>query len=301
MKLSLLTVATTLLVATLSNALNASVSVAQAGLPSSFKWTSTGPIISAKNDGKGVVAIKDPSIIQVGDTYHVFASTASASGYNLVYLNFKDPSQAQQATFHYLDQTPIGRGYRAAPEVFYFAPQKLCNPAGWSAPKNFYNGMPAIIKNNIGNGNWVDMFVICDSANCHLFSSDDNGHLYRSQTSLANFPNGMSQPVIALQDANKNNLFEASALREAPAATSVRGRPAASGAWTPLAASEANPFARSNNVAFPGGAWTTSISHGELIRTQTDQTLTVDLCKPLLFLYQGLNPKATGPYDSLPW
>ncbi|KAF0742695.1 hypothetical protein Ae201684P_000613 [Aphanomyces euteiches] len=215
MKLSLLTVATTLLVATLSNALNASVSVAQAGLPSSFKWTSTGPIISAKNDGKGVVAIKDPSIIQVGDTYHVFASTASASGYNLVYLNFKDPSQAQQATFHYLDQTPIGRGYRAAPEVFYFAPQKLCNPAGWSAPKNFYNGMPAIIKNNIGNGNWVDMFVICDSANCHLFSSDDNGHLYRSQTSLANFPNGMSQPVIALQDANKNNLFEASAVYKA--------------------------------------------------------------------------------------
>ncbi|KAH9118786.1 hypothetical protein LEN26_011933 [Aphanomyces euteiches] len=165
MKLSLLTVATTLLVATLSNALNASVSVAQAGLPSSFKWTSTGPIISAKNDGKGVVAIKDPSIIQVGDTYHVFASTASASGYNLVYLNFKDPSQAQQATFHYLDQTPIGRGYRAAPEVFYFAPQKLwylvyqngnaaystntdiSNPAGWSAPKNFYSGMPATVRN----------------------------------------------------------------------------------------------------------------------------------------------------------
>ncbi|KAH9091246.1 hypothetical protein LEN26_018820 [Aphanomyces euteiches] len=112
MKLSLLTVATTLLVATLSNALNASVSVAQAGLPSSFEWTSTGPIISAKNDGKGIKAIKDPSIVQVGDTYHVFASTASASGYNLVYLNFKDPSQAQQATFHYLDQTPIGRGYR---------------------------------------------------------------------------------------------------------------------------------------------------------------------------------------------
>ncbi|KAH9147453.1 hypothetical protein AeNC1_019428, partial [Aphanomyces euteiches] len=117
MKLSLLTVATTLLVATLSNALNASVSVAQAGLPSSFKWTLTGPIISAKNDGKGVEA--------AGST---------------------------------------GRYFRS-----------------WTA------------------------------------------------SSL-------------------------------------------SGAWTPLAASEANPFARSNNVAFPGGAWTTSISHGELIRTQTDQT-----------------------------
>ncbi|CAK4697997.1 unnamed protein product [Aphanomyces euteiches] len=283
-------------------------------LPSSFKWTSTGPIISAKNDGKGVVAIKDPSIIQVGDTYHA------------------TPAKPNKLLSTTSTKLPLA-GVTAAPEVFYFAPQKLwylvyqngnaaystntdiSNPAGWSAPKNFYNGMPAIIKNNIGNGNWVDMFVICDSANCHLFSSDDNGHLYRSQTSLANFPNGMSQPVIALQDANKNNLFEASAVYktgnqyllivEAAGSTGRYFRSwtasSLSGAWTPLAASEANPFARSNNVAFPGGAWTTSISHGELIRTQTDQTLTVDLCKPLRFLYQGLNPKATGPYDSLPW
>ncbi|KAH9107166.1 hypothetical protein AeMF1_017435 [Aphanomyces euteiches] len=283
-------------------------------LPSSFKCTSTGPIISAKNDGKGVVAIKDPSIIQVGDTYHA------------------TPAKPNKLLSTTSTKLPLA-GDTAAPEVFYFAPQKLwylvyqngnaaystnkdiSNPAGWSAPKNFYNGMPAIIKNNIGNGNWVDMFVICDSANCHLFSSDDNGHLYRSQTSLANFPNGMSQPVIALQDANKNNLFEASAVYKTGnqyllivEAAGSNGRyfrswtaSSLSGSWTPLAASEANPFARSNNVAFPGGAWTTSISHGELIRTQTDQTLTVDLCKPLRFLYQGLNPKATGPYDSLPW
>ncbi|CAK4915051.1 unnamed protein product [Aphanomyces euteiches] len=318
MKLSLLTVATTLLVATLSNALNASVSVAQAGLPSSFKWTSTGPIISAKNDGKGIKAIKDPSIVQVGDTYHVFASTASASGYNLVYLNFKDPSQAQQATFHYLDQTPIGRDtarplkcstspLKSSGTVYqngnaaYSTNKDISNPAGWSAPKNFYNGMPAIIKNNIGNGNWVDMFVICDSANCHLFSSDDNGHLYRSQTSLANFPNGMSEPVIALQDANKNNLFEASAVYKTGnqyllivEAAGSNGRYFRS--WTASSLWRVDPVG-----CVGGGAWTTSISHGELIRTQTDQTISVDLCKPLRFLYQGLNPKATGAYDALPW
>ncbi|KAH9089359.1 hypothetical protein LEN26_019238, partial [Aphanomyces euteiches] len=219
-------------------------------LPSSFKWTSTGPIISAKNDGKGVVAIKDPSIIQVGDTYHA------------------TPAKPNKLLSTTSTKLPLA-GVTAAPEVFYFAPQKLwylvyqngnaaystntdiSNPAGWSAPKNFYNGMPAIIKNNIGNGNWVDMFVICDSANCHLFSSDDNGHLYRSQTSLANFPNGMSQPVIALQDANKNNLFEASAVYktgnqyllivEAAGSTGRYFRSwtasSLSGAWTPLAAS----------------------------------------------------------------
>ncbi|CAK4697986.1 unnamed protein product [Aphanomyces euteiches] len=143
------------------------------------------PLVSAKNDGRNIKGIKDPTIVQVGDTYHVFASTAQASGYNLVYFSFTDFAQANQATFYYLDKTPVGAGYRAAPEVFFFAPQNLwylvyqngnaaystnkdiSNPNGWSAPKNFYSGTPSIISQNIGKGSWVDMFVICDSANCY--------------------------------------------------------------------------------------------------------------------------------------
>ncbi len=107
--------------------------------------------------------------------HHVFASTANASGYNLVYLSLTDWSQAG--------------GYRAAPEAFYFAPQRLwylvyqngnaaystnpdiSNPAGWTAPKTFYSSMPPIINQNIGNGYWVDMWVVCASASCYLFSS----------------------------------------------------------------------------------------------------------------------------------
>jgi endo-1,4-beta-xylanase len=53
------------------------------------------------------------------------------------------------------------------------------------------------------------MWVICDSANCYLFSSDDNGHLYRSQTTVGQFPNGFTNTVIAAQD-SKYALFEAS-------------------------------------------------------------------------------------------
>lgn len=302
-------------------------------LPSSFKWSSSGALVGPKNDGRRIAGIKDPSIVFYNNAYHVFASTAQASGYNLVYFNFTDFSKASASNFYYLDQSAIGAGYRAAPEVFYFAPQKLwyliyqngnaaystnkdiSNPAGWTAPKNFYSGTPQIIKDNIGNGFWVDMWVICDASNCHLFSSDDNGHLYRSQTPLNNFPNGMSQPVIALSD-TRNALFEAAnvystgdgkylLLVEAIGSDGNRyfrswTSANIAGPWTQLAATEGNPFARSNNVAFSGTPWTKSISHGEMVRTNVDQTLTISPCK-LRYLYQGLDPAASGDYNSLPW
>ncbi|MFD9192357.1 non-reducing end alpha-L-arabinofuranosidase family hydrolase [Streptomyces phaeochromogenes] len=307
-----------------------------AALPGSYSWSSSGVLMSPKPDSThNIAGLKDPSVVYHNGRWHVFASVASASGYNLVYLNFTDWSQASSATHHYLDRSAIGTGYRAAPQVFYFAPQRtwylvyqtgnasystntdISNPNGWSAPRHFYSSMPDIIRQNIGSGYWVDMWVICDSTNCYLFSSDDNGHLYRSQTTLGQFPNGFTNTVIAAQDANKYALFEASNVYKVQdtnqylllvEAIGSDGRRyfrswtagSLAGSWSPLAASESNPFARANNVAFPSGTWTRDISHGELVRAGNDQTLTVNSCR-LQYLYQGKDPGAGGDYNSLPW
>ena len=310
---------------------------ATGSLPSTFQWSSSGVLIAPKSDAShNVAGIKDPSVVYYNGKYHVFASVADSSGYSMVYLNFTDWSQADSATQYYLDQSPIGQGYRAAPQVFYFEPQKLwylvyqtgsnasystnadiSNPNGWSAPKGFYSSMPTVISQNIGNGYWVDMWVICDSANCYLFSSDDNGQLYRSQTTLSQFPNGMTNTVIAAQDANRNNLFEASNIYKVQGknqylllveAIGSDGRRyfrswtsgSIDGSWTALAASESNPFAGAGNVTFPAGAWTKDISHGEMIRTGYDQTLTISPCK-MQYLYQGRDPNSNTDYNSLPW
>ncbi|WP_060886045.1 non-reducing end alpha-L-arabinofuranosidase family hydrolase [Streptomyces caniscabiei] len=306
-----------------------------AALPSRFSWSSSGTLISPKSDAThNIAGIKDPTVVQYNGKYHVFASVASSSGYNLVYLNFSDWSQAGSATHHYLDRSAIGAGYRAAPQVFYYAPQRLwylvyqtgnasystnpdiSNPNGWSAPRNFYASMPEIIRQNIGNGYWVDMWVICDSTHCYLFSSDDNGHLYRSRTTVGQFPNSFTDTVIAAQD-SKYALFEASNVYKVQGSDQYlllveaigsdgrryfRSWTAASlaGSWTQLAASESNPFARANNVAFPSGAWTRDVSHGEMIRAGYDQTLTIPACR-LQYVYQGLNPGASGDYNLLPW
>ncbi|WP_439657931.1 non-reducing end alpha-L-arabinofuranosidase family hydrolase [Lentzea sp. HUAS TT2] len=306
-----------------------------APLPSRHTWSSSQQLISPKSDATHDVAgIKDPSVVYHDGKWHVFASVANSAGYNMVYLSFTDWAQASAASHFYLDRSGIGTGYRAAPEVFFFAPQNLWylvyqdgnaaystnpdinNPAGWTAPQHFYPGMPQIIRDNIGNGYWVDMWVICDTANCHLFSSDDNGHLYRSQTPVGSFPNGMSDPVIAAQDADRYKLFEAANVYKVDGsdqylmlveAIGAQGRyfrswtsTAIAGPYTPLADTESVPFAGPANVTFAGGKWTQDISHGEMIRSGRDQTLTISPCG-MRYLYQGRDPSSGGDYNSLPW
>ncbi|WP_408055828.1 non-reducing end alpha-L-arabinofuranosidase family hydrolase [Streptomyces lycii] len=309
-----------------------------ADLPSSFQWSSTGPVIAPKSDASHDIAgIKDPSVVFHDGKWHVYASTTSTAGnYSLAYTSFEDWSRASAAPQYFLDQNPnIGTGYRAAPQVFYFAPQDKWylvyqtgngsfsttddpgKPETWSAPQNFYSGMPDIIRDNIGDGYWVDFWVICDDVKCYLFSSDDNGHLYRSETTVEDFPNGFTNTVIAMEDSDRYRLFEAVNIYRIKGSDSylmlheaigTDGRryfrswtsDAITGPWTALADTESNPFARANNVTFEGSPWTNDISHGELLRDGTDQTLTIDPCD-LRYLYQGMDPNAGGEYNKLPW
>ena len=168
----------------------------------------------------------------------------------------------------------------------------------------------------MGNGQWLDFWTICDSTNCHMYSSDDNGNLYRGQTSVANFPNGFADPVIAMHDSNHHWLFEGSNVYKIAGrnqyllmveAITAEGRifrswtsQSITGPWTPLADTKENPFAARRNVTFNGTTWTHDFSHGELIRSGIDQTLTISPCN-LRFLYQGKDPAASGPYNLLPW
>jgi endo-1,4-beta-xylanase len=309
------------------------------GLPTAFKWTSTGPLVTAKQDATHpIVSVKDPSVVFVDGRWHVFATTANTAGnWSIVYFTFADWAQADAAPLYYLDNNPPGLGgYHAAPQVFYFAPQSkwylifqsgqpqystnddIAKPEGWTRTVDFFpGGQPPGVVANKGAGDWLDFFVICDDANCHLFFADDDGELFRSQTKLADFPNGFGDAVVAIQG-TKETVFEGDmvyrikgkdaylAVIEAFGPTGNRYfrsfvSPTLDGAWTSLAADWAHPFASKMNVTFPGGAWTADISHGELIRAGTDQKLEIDPTN-LQFLYQGVEPTMSGvDYAQIPW
>lgn len=297
-----------------------------------FHWTASAPLISPQPEpDQTIYAVKDPSIVDVNGKYHVFMTTAGSAGWGLAYTSFDKWSDAASAKIVPLAKSPMGPGYRAAPQVFYFAPQKtwylvyqgsdplystskdIGDPLSWSAPKPFFPVAPAIVKPPQGKG-WLDFWVICDDKKCYLFSTDDHGRLLRSETDIGQFPNGFHNTVAVLTG-KAEDLFEASNTYKIAGtntyitlveAVSPQGRyfriwksNSLDGKWEPFSSAPMNTFASRDNVE---QLWSEGISHGELIRTNADQTMTIDPCRPLEYLFQGNDPAVhVDAYIKLPY
>lgn len=303
--------------------------------PLTFTWEASKPLVVPIPDADhDILSVKDPTVVHFQGQWHVIATTADTKGgWSMVDLKFKDWSQAASARPYYMSDNPNLRGYHCAPQVFYFRPQKkwylifqsgqpqysttddINKPETWSKPQDFFNGVPE----SVFKKSWLDFWVICDKDYAYLFFTGDNGRFYRSRTTLKDFPQKMSEPVMVMRADNPADLFEGGAtyhlkgtdqyltMIEAmgPSGRYYRSFLADSldGKWKPLAATWEDPFAGINNVTFEKGvkAWTRDISHGELIREGCDETMTVDPTH-LRFLFQGRDPSSDGlEYFKLPY
>jgi hypothetical protein len=303
-------------------------------LPTPLKWKSTDVLIKPVSDeNHTIVSVKDPTIVRYNGLWHIYATvySTSAKTWSMVYLNFKDWADAPKAKMTYIDVNPKLRGYHCAPHVFYFTPHKkwylifqsqqpqycttddISRPETWTAPQDFFNGKPGGAPKL-----WIDYHVICDDKYAYLFFTGDNGRFYRSRTKIEDFPKGMSNPEIAIQD-ERNNLFEGSITYKIKGSgyylTLIEALSPAryyrawisdrlDGQWTPVPGADTwdTPFAGINNVTFEDGVkpWTRDISHGELIRDGYDEKMTIDV-NNLRFLYQGRDPNSGGEYNLLPY
>jgi endo-1,4-beta-xylanase len=237
----------------------------------------------------------------------------------MIYLSFQDWDQAQTAVMTPVSENANLTGYKVAPQLFYFSPQNLWylvyqtqeptysttedpgDVKSWS-PMTTFISMPAIITNSDTGG--IDYWVICDDTDCYMFFSADNGVLYRARTSKSLFPNGFEGTTEIVMQDDQYDLFDASNVYKLEGedkylllVSAIDGggieryfrawtADNLAGNWTPLADTKENSFASINNVTNTN--WFTSgIVHGEMLRTNPDESMTISTCH-MQYLFSGL-------------
>ncbi len=190
------------------------------------------PDCPAKRSHHFLYSVKDPTIFRYRDKWEIYATAymvsgrnaeallnpgtnqpapgqrrGPAGGWNMVHVNFADWKDAPDAKLFYMDAKPGFGGYKCAPEVFYFAPQKKWyysfqtqppayatsetpdDPMSWSAPQSFFargTPMPRLP---------IDYHFIGDGQYMYMFFTGDDGNFYRSRTAYDEFPKGSQQSV----------------------------------------------------------------------------------------------------------
>jgi len=244
-------------------------------------------------------AVKNPSIIYAEGQWHLFYTARGNGRYSLGYAAAPALEGLAKAARTQLSALNAGSETFAAPQVFYFRPRRewfliyqtaasnyqpvyattknIADPNSWSRPRD--------LVRKTDTAKWIDFWIICDDRNAYLFYTREHNEVVAMITTLAQFPNGFSEPKTVFQGVHEAvhiyreqgeeryaMLFE----RREEDLSRTYGLAESKALLGPWRVTDSN-FARA--------------SHGELIRRSADERLIADLHHPR-FLIQELIPES---------
>lgn len=298
------------------------------------QWKYAAPLIAPeKRDRDPSHAQKDPTVVFYAGKWHVFMTAKLPGRSAIEYCSFEEWEDANSSERTLLDVSDSN--YFCAPQVFYFTPHKkwyliyqvgvpdqkkmwvaysttseLSDPHSWTPAMPILDGG----KDDPREVGGLDYWIICDDERAYLFFTSLDGRMWRLWTEKENFPHGFRDCQLALQA----KIFEAShtyklqGMDKYLTIIEENGRryykaylaDQLDGEWTPLADTADKPFAGWKNIQPAEGvdAWTDNVSHGELIRVGSDESLTIDP-HDLRFVFQGMfdEHKAGKGYGEFQW
>ena len=179
-----------------------------------FNWQSTPPLVAPlQRPGDVTFSVKDPSIVFHDGAWHLFCSVRlKEGGFRVEYLTFPDWDRVGEAVRHLLTCHP---GRWGAVQVFYFEPhsqwylicqawdeswdpvyqaayattEDIADPDSWSPLT------PLGMRKANGEKAGLDYWIICDEEKAYLFFTTLDGHMWREETPLADFPHGWSEAI----------------------------------------------------------------------------------------------------------
>jgi hypothetical protein len=297
-------------------------------------WEYTGPLITPEPRGKDPSrAQKDPSVVYYDGLWHVFMTVKLPERSAIEYCSFEKWETADNSKRTILAVSDSH--YYCAPQVFYFTPHKkwyliyqvgmpgadkmwvayststnIADASSWTKAQPMLDGGPNDPRKEGG----LDYWIICDNQRAYLFLTSLNGKIWRLWTTLQEFPRGFAHCELALEA----KIFEASHTYRLKGSNrdltiiEENGRrfykayiaDRLDGEWVPVADTDERPFAGWKNIRPAPGVepWTDNVSHGELIRDGSDETLTVDPAN-LRFIFQGMwdKDKSDKGYGQFQW
>ena len=273
------------------------------------KWIVHSPIFAAGDKGTfDDIAVKDPTIVNYDGKWHLFYTVSGKDPGGIGYVSATTLDGLANVPRHHLTQfhghTSDSMG--GAPQVFYFAPQKLWyliyqtkdfnrqpvysttatidKPESWSKTKNLMVRAEPDVK-------WIDFWVMCDDTKAYFFYSRGRKDVYVRSTKIEDFPNGFGLGQLAFSPMPEPlteavHIYKVKGKKQyhmlyetRPPGQEMRryGMAAASnllGPWNRVA----DDYAIADKFLFPIDVerWTDQISHGEMIRTGYDQKLEYD-------------------------